>query len=70
MHTHKSVNEVNMDPSYDLLPFQCQAITWTNTDLLSIGLLEKSEVLIKIHFFSRKCTGKWYVQIGGHFIQV
>ena len=39
-----------------LAPFRRQAITWTNADLLSSGLLGTnfSEILIKIHTFSFK----------------
>ena len=48
-----SVVQVMRGLSNGLISIQCQAITWTNADLLLIGPLETnfSEILIEIHTF-------------------
>ena len=51
-----SVNWVSIDSGNGLSPLRCQAITWTNAGLLSIGLLGTnfSEIRIRILSFSYK----------------
>ena len=55
-HTTASVNWVIIGSGNGLLPYRHQAITWTNTDLLSIWHLGTnfSEILIKTQWFSFK----------------
>ena len=56
-----------------LLPARCQAIIWTNAEILLIGPfgINFSEILIKfMHFHSRKCILKCYQERGGHFVWV
>ena len=55
-----------------LAPVRRQAISWTNTDLLSIGPLGTnfSEIRIKIHNFSIiKMFWKCHLRYGGHFVR-
>ena len=53
-----------------LSPFQCQAITWTNADLLSF-ITNFSEIWIKnTNFDWRKYVQKCYLQNGILFVQV
>ena len=51
-------------------PERRQAIIWTNAGILIIGPLGTnfSEILIEIHFHSRKCVWKCRLENGGHFI--
>ena len=52
-----------------LSPSRCQAIIWTNVEILLIGPLRKnfSEILIVINkFHSRKCIWKCRLWNGGH----
>ena len=58
----------HLGSDYHLLPIQCQAITWTNAGLLSIGPSETkfNEILIKMqHSLSRKCNWNLCLQNGG-----
>ena len=61
-----SVNWASIGSGNGLLPVQCLAITWTNTDLLLIGPLWTNfrEIKIKIQIFSfmkmhMKTSAKW-----------
>ena len=63
-----SVNWVSIGSGNDLSPVQCQIITWTNADLLSIGSLQTdlSEIWTEIQNFScikihlKMSSGKWW----------
>ena len=55
------MNQVSIVSGNGLSPVRRQAITWTNADLLSIGLLEQISVKIESEFYrfhSRKCICK------------
>ena len=56
------MNKVSIASGNDLLPFWCQANTWTNTGLLSIGLLKTNFNEIRIQNLSfqnfKKCFWK------------
>ena len=73
MDTYASVKWVITGSGNGLLPVQCQAITWTNADLLSFGPLERnfSEIWLKICNFSimkmhlKMPSAKWPFWPGG-----
>ena len=68
---YASVNWVSTVSDNGLAPVRRQAITWTNTDLLSIGPLETnfSEFVSKCKtFHSWKCIWKCCVRTGGLFV--
>ena len=55
-----------------LSPVRCQAITWTNDDLLTIELCEQTPVKFELkykHFHSRKYIWKCCLQNDGHLVQ-
>ena len=67
--THICVNKVTIIGSDNgMSPGRCQAITWINVGILSIGLIGTnfSEMLIEMHTFSFKkihlkmSSGKWW----------
>ena len=67
-----SVNWVSIGSGNGLLPVQRQAITCTNTALLSIGPLGTNfvEMQIEIQISNwRKCIWKYHLRNGGHFVQ-
>ena len=70
---YASVNRVGNGSGNGLSPVRRQAITWTNADLLLIGLLGTnfSEISIGILSFSFKKNAFENVvcQNGGHFVQ-
>ena len=69
---YASVNRVSISSDNGLSPIRRQAIIWTSAGLLSIGPLGPnfSEILIIIQNFSfSKCTWKYRLWKGGHFVQ-
>ena len=69
---YASVNRVSISSDNGLSPIRRQAIFWTSAGLLSIGPLGTnfSEILIIIQNFSfTKCTWKYRLWKGGHFVQ-
>ena len=68
---YASLNKANIDSDNDLSPVWCQAIMWTNSSSLLIGLLAAyfSEISIKIEtFYPRKYISNCRLPNGGHFI--
>ena len=52
-----------------LAPIRCHAIIWTNADILSIGPVNFSEILMEIKIFhSNKWVWKCRLRNGGHFV--
>ena len=53
-HIHESLNWVSIGSDISLSPIRCQAIIWTNIDLLSIEPLgtKLCEIPLKIQYFS------------------
>ena len=47
-----------------------QVIIWTNDDILPIRHIAMKYYLKLKSFYSRKCSGKYPLRIGGHFVSV
>ena len=65
------MNWVNSSPDNGLLPIQCQAITWTNADLISIGSLGTNFNKISIEITKYSCKKlylKHHLQDIIHFV--
>ena len=60
-----SFNWVIIDSGNGLAPIWCQAITWTNHDLVSILMKFKTKYKT---FLSSKFIWKCHLQAGGHFV--
>ena len=70
-HTYASVNWTIIGLDNDLIPVWCQAIIWTDTGLLLIGLVQTNfnGVWIEIKkFLTRKYVWKGCLQTGHHFV--
>ena len=69
--THICVSKLtNIGSDNGLSPGRRQAIIWTSAGMLLIGPLETnfSEILIEIHFHSRKCICQCRLENVGHFV--
>ena len=54
-----------------LAPSRCQAITWTNGDILSVESLGTifNQIWIKVQYLPRKCICIFFLQFFSHFIE-
>ena len=70
---YASVNWVSIGSGNDLLPVRRQVITWTNADLLLIGLMRTNfgeiRIGIFIIFIQENAFQIVVFQNGGHFVQ-
>ena len=68
-HIYASVNWVIIGSGNDLLPVQCQAITWTNVGPMGTNFCEVRNKILYNNFHRREWIWKCCLQNGSHFAQ-